>query len=227
VRVFFYPSEGSLEKTISIISDTIVRNSPKLWSFYQICVVKVRIVQKCVCFCWIWLTVDIKVLKKMILLSICWYGTFFLQNLGYLGHLLHEKSFEVCIGLKSHFSGWNFVKKLPKKKMMNSKCRKLPKIKTCVNMLQVFIVILFPRKSCQILQKGKEFFGWKFLLNSGGGNTAKKNSQKSKHHWVTWPNKNKSCRIAHQLRLRRKTKIIINKFSFSFVLSKVLLFTKK
>jgi hypothetical protein len=113
--VFFYPSEGSLEKTISIISDTIVRNSPKLWSFYQICVVKVRIVQKCVFFCWIWLTVDIKVLKKMILLPIWWYETFFLQNLGYLGHFLHEKSFEVCIGLKSHFSGWNFVKKPPQK----------------------------------------------------------------------------------------------------------------
>jgi hypothetical protein len=60
-------------------------------------------------------TVDIKVLKKMILPSIWWYGNVFLQNLGYLGHFLHEKSFEVCRGLKSHFSGWNLVKKTPQK----------------------------------------------------------------------------------------------------------------
>ncbi len=129
---------------------------------------------------------------------------------------------------------WNHIfqveiwwKKLPKKKMMNSKCRKLPKIKTCVNMLQNFLVIVFLEKVVKFCKKCKEFFGWIFLLNFGGGNTAKNNSKESKHHWVTWPNKNQSCRIAHQLRLRRKTKIIINKFSFSFVLSKVLLFTKK
>jgi hypothetical protein len=112
VCVCVFPSEGSLKKTISIISDTIVRNSPKLWSFYQICVVKVRNIQKSVFFFAAFgFTVDVKVLKKMIHPSIWWYGGFFPSKSRIFGPLSHEISFQVCIGLKSHFSGWNFVKK--------------------------------------------------------------------------------------------------------------------
>jgi hypothetical protein len=50
-------------------------------------------------------TVNIKVLKKIdpSINLVIW--NFFLQNLGYLNHFLHEKSFEVCKGLKPHFSG--------------------------------------------------------------------------------------------------------------------------
>ncbi len=115
--VCVFPSEGSLKiNNYSIISDTIVRNSPKLWSFYQICVVKVRNIQKSVFFFAAFgFTVDVKVLKKMIHPSIWWYGGFFPSKSRIFGPLSHEISFQVCIGLKSHFSGWNFVKKTPQK----------------------------------------------------------------------------------------------------------------
>jgi hypothetical protein len=116
VCVWVFPGEGSLKKTISIIIDTIVRNSPKPWSFYQICVVKVRIIQKCFVLGWHWLYSRCQSFEKK--WSIHKSGDmefFFHQSLGYLGHFLHEKWFEVCIGLKSHFSGWNFVKKTTQK----------------------------------------------------------------------------------------------------------------
>ncbi len=44
-------------------------------------------------------------------------------------------------------------------------------------MSQIFLINIFPRETCEILEKSKEFFDWIFLLNFGGETLPKKISK--------------------------------------------------